>query len=118
MGNYQQAATDAQRALQSAPDHPGLFFNVACIYAQAYRLVQLDASNPNREADAESYLAAAIDALRECIERSSDQRAFYLKQMKSDEAIAPVRESDDFKRLLDQTSESPNSAKTSSRESR
>ena len=102
-GEYRKAIVDAKQALQLAGDdaNPGLLFNVACIYAQAAALAAADkAAGDDAQQLAEDCRTAAIDNLGRCLQQSAERRAFYLRQMKTDEALDPLRDDEPFRALL------------------
>jgi len=102
LGDYRKAIADAEKAVALGSGNPGLYFNVACIQAQAARQAADDDSNPSGEETAQRCRAAAISALRTCFEKWPEKREFYIRQAQLDTALDPLRDSDEFKELLKQ----------------
>lgn len=90
---YQDAAADAQLALQRASAVPGLLYNVASIYAGLVGQLRRDPDPPaDAKAQVERWTAEAIRLLRNSFEQMPQaERPFYLDQFRLDPTFDSIR---------------------------
>lgn len=100
LGRYREAIADAEEAIRLGPDGPGLYFNAAGIYAEAYARALADEEADDRDAVVKTCRERALHALRRCFEGWPEKCPFYLRQAKLDAALDSIRHSDEFKALL------------------
>ncbi|MCH8922751.1 MAG: tetratricopeptide repeat protein, partial [Planctomycetes bacterium] len=106
LGDYQKATRDADRAVLLKSKNPGVYFNAAGIYAQAIPLVLADKTAEDRDQQAKTYGARALDHLRTCLKMSTQrQQQFYLRQIGQDDALDPIRTGEALRRLTDEFSQ-------------
>ena len=115
--DHREAAKHAQQALEIGSENADLYFNIACVYAQAYRAARLAVSTEKQDTFSATYLAAAIDTLQTCLKKQPERSGFFLRQSREDAALDPIRESDEFKRVVGATEATTNSETDSARDS-
>jgi tetratricopeptide (TPR) repeat protein len=116
LGQYREAVADADEALRRKPQTPEMMHNIACIFAQAVARAEADSafsSSPtaggnskvtgqkDRQSLADSYRRRAMEAVRQTLSmlRPQERAAFWRNKILPDAALAPIRDTADFRRL-------------------
>jgi tetratricopeptide (TPR) repeat protein len=100
LGQYRQAAADAERAAWLGPRTPANSFNLACLFAQAAAGADADRSAPDREALARRYRSRAAEWLRDALERTHEaERRRSWRDYAADPDLDPIRGGEAFRRL-------------------
>jgi serine/threonine protein kinase/Tfp pilus assembly protein PilF len=101
LGQYREAATDAEEGLRRKPASAEMMHNTACIFAQAAARVRSDATVVNQAELETEYRRRAVDVLRLGVEMvpRNERVAFWRDKVRSDAALEPIRRSVQFQKL-------------------
>jgi serine/threonine protein kinase len=98
MGNYEQAAKDADELARQEGLTPVDLYNVACVYARCLETADKDArlSMTDRAKLTEHYAGRATDSLRQALARGFKNVPVF----RTDPDLKPLRGREDFQKLL------------------
>ncbi|HMC88976.1 MAG TPA: tetratricopeptide repeat protein, partial [Gemmataceae bacterium] len=101
LGQYREAAADAEAALRRKPRTPEMMHNIACVFAQAVPRAQADLQEKDRQSLAESYRRRALEAVNRTLAmlRPEEQVSFWQNKILPDAALTPLRNDAEFTRL-------------------
>jgi serine/threonine protein kinase/Tfp pilus assembly protein PilF len=104
LGEFRESVADGEMALLRKPTSPEMMHNVACIFAQAVASAETSLQGQDRQALTASYRGRAVEAIRETLALlpPEDRLAFWQDKIMVDEALAPIRNDEKFKRLKDE----------------
>jgi len=102
LGDYREAAADAEKALTRPVDNPNMMHNIACIFALAVGKIGAASDATNHRDLANKYQQRALDALRRALDLvAPDERvAFWREKVLPDDALNPIRNCAEFKKLV------------------
>jgi len=103
LGSFREAVGDAESALCLKPDTPEMTHNIACVFAQAIARVESEQQVADRESLVREYRERAVDAVAATLTMllPKDRPSFWQDKILGDAALAPIRDSDDFKQLYE-----------------
>ena len=106
LGNYRDAAEDAEEALRRRPNTPEMMHNIACIFAQALVRAQANRQEKDRQSLTESYKNRALDAVRQTLAmlRPEERSSFWQDKILPDTALLPIHNEAEFKLLQEKYS--------------
>jgi tetratricopeptide (TPR) repeat protein len=98
---YQDAVQHASAALTLDPDTPEMLHNIACVFAQAAKCVEMDATAHDPSSMANDYKQQAVKAIRQALTRlpPAKRATFWREKMFPDAALGPLHGWPEFERL-------------------
>jgi serine/threonine-protein kinase len=103
LGDYRGAVRDAEAALRRKPNTPEMMHNIACLFAQAVPLAEVDLHEQDRHSLVEHYRRCAVEAVQQSLLllRPEERFAFWHDKVLPDKALRPLHNDAAFKRIRD-----------------
>jgi serine/threonine-protein kinase len=101
-GQHAEAVAEARAAAERNAHKGPILYNAACVYAMSSAAARKDEhiAAPERDQHAEQYAAAAVQLLRQARDAGFFRTAFGVSNLRQDTDLDPLRQRDDFKKLL------------------